>query len=113
MPLWAYALVTLFALCSVGVGWLAVRLVIRVGGPSRRIAYLLPVAAGFLAFYLIGHRLGIVVGPEIPLFGFQVALLGDLVIGFAAALAMALLQALLVRAWTARRPEAAVADPGR
>jgi len=113
MPLSAYALVTLFALCSVGVGWLAVRLVARVGGPTRRMAYLLPVAAGFLAFYLIGHRLGIAIGPEIPLLGFQVALIGDLTIGFAAALAISLPQAIVVRAWTARRSEPPVADPGR
>jgi hypothetical protein len=53
--------------------------------------------AAFLAFYVIGHRLGLAVGPEITLFGFQVALAGDLVIGFAAALATALAQAVAAR----------------
>ena len=60
--------------------------------------------AAFGAFYLIGHKLGLSVGPEVGLFGFQVALLGDLAIGFAAALVVALLQAAVVRA---RRPTAA------
>ena len=89
------------SLCSLVVGIVAVRLAARVGGPTRRAAYVLPVLAGFGAFYLIGHRLGLSVGPEVGLFGFQVALFGDIAIGFAAALAVALLQAALVRA---RRP---------
>ena len=98
MPPQAYALVTLFLVCSVLVGILAVRLVARAGGPRGVAAYLLPVGAAFGALYLVGHRLGIVVGPEVELFGFQVALLGDLLIGFAAALVVAGVQALLVRA---------------
>jgi len=102
MPPQAYALVTLFALCSVALGAAAVRIAASVGGPRGRAAHVLPVAAGFGAFYLIGHRLGISVGPEISLFGFQVALLGDLAIGFAAALAAALVQAAVVR--VTRRP---------
>jgi hypothetical protein len=101
MPPAAYALVTLFLACSVVAGIVAVRLVARLGGPTRRLAYALPVLAGFGAFYLIGHKLGLSVGPEIGLFGFQVALLGDIAIGFAAALAVALLQAAVART---RRP---------
>jgi hypothetical protein len=92
MPPQAYALVTMFTLCSIVLGIVAVRLVALVGGPGRRAAHVLPILAAFGAFYLIGHRLGIAVGPEIPLFGFQVALVGDLAIGFAAALATALIQ---------------------
>ena len=101
MPPAAYALVTLFVACSAVVGIVAVRLAARVGGPTRRLAYVLPVLAGFGAFYLIGHKLGLSVGPEIGLFGFQVALLGDIAIGFAAALVAALVQAAVVRV---RRP---------
>jgi hypothetical protein len=101
MPPQAYALVTLFALCSVALGLLAVRLVARVGGPTSRAAHVLPIVAGFMAFYLVGHRLGIALGPEVSLFGFDVALAGDLAIGFAAALVAALVQAAAVRA---RRP---------
>lgn len=107
MPPTAYALVTLFATCSVIIGWLAVRLIARAGGPATHRAYVLPIAAGFLAFYLIGHRLGISVGPEIPLFGFQVALFGDLAIGFAAAFVTALLQAAFLRVRASQRPNPA------
>jgi hypothetical protein len=56
-----------------------------------------PFVAAFLAFYLIGHRLGIHVGPEIGLYGFRVAIAGDLAIGFAAAVLAALAQAALGR----------------
>jgi hypothetical protein len=97
MPPQAYALVTLFVLCSVALGAAAVRIAARAGGPRGRVAHVIPIAAGFGAFYLIGHRLGLSVGPEISLFGFQVALVGDLAIGFAAALAAALIQAAAYR----------------
>ena len=102
MPMSAYGLVTLFVLCSIAIGWLAVRLVARLGGPTGRAAHVLPIAAGFLAFYLIGHKLGIAVGPEVSLLGFQVALIGDLAIGFAAALVVAVGQWLVVRARATR-----------
>jgi hypothetical protein len=99
MPPQAWALVTTFMACSVVLGWLAVRLVARVADGPRGIRwYVLPVLAGFGAFYLIGHRLGVHVGPEVPLYGFQVNLPGDLAIGFASALIGALMQALVVRA---------------
>jgi hypothetical protein len=103
MPPQAYALVILFLACSVLAGIVAVRLVARLGGPRGRIAYVLPVLGGFGAFYLIGHRFGIVIGPEVGLFGFQVALLGDVLIGFAAALSVAVVQALVARALPGQR----------
>jgi hypothetical protein len=103
MPPQAYALVILFLACSVLAGIVAVRLVARLGGPRGRIAYVLPILGGFAAFYLIGHRFGIVIGPEVGLFGFQVALLGDILIGFAAALSVAVVQALVVRVLPGRR----------
>ena len=102
MPPQAYALVTLFMLSSVALGVTAVRVVARAGGPKGRAAYPLPIAAGFGAFYLVGHRLGLSIGPEVSLFGFQVALVGDLALGFAAALAAALAQAAVMR--VSRRP---------
>ena len=98
MPTTAWALVLLFSLCSVGLGVVAVWIAARVGGPTGRGAVGLPTMAAFGAFYLIGHRLGLSIGPEIPLFGFQVALLGDLALGFAAAMVVALAQAGVVRA---------------
>ncbi len=107
MPPQAYALVTLFALCSVALGWAATRIAARIGGPATRAAYIMPIAAGFLAFYLIGHKLGIAVGPEVSLFGFQVSLFGDLAIGFAAALLAALAQAGWLRVRASQRPDPA------
>jgi hypothetical protein len=102
MPPQAYALVTLFLACSVLSGIVAVQVARRAGGPSRVAAHVLPILAGFGAFYLIGHRLGLSIGPEIGLFGFQVALLGDIAIGFGAALVVALLQAAAVRSRRSR-----------
>ena len=98
MPTQAWALVALFTLCSIALGVVAVRIAARAGGAVGFAASILPVVAAFGAFYLIGHRLGLAVGPEITLFGFQVALFGDLAIGFAAALVVALAQAAVVRA---------------
>ena len=98
MPMQAWALVTLFTVCSIGLGVVAVRVAAQAGGPRGLAAYVLPVIAAFGAFYLIGHKLGLSIGPEVSLFGFQVALLGDLAIGFAAALAAAFVQAAVVRA---------------
>ena len=97
MPPQAFALVALFIACSVLLGVVAVRIRARAGGPRGWLAYPLPILAAFGAFYLIGHRLGLVVGPEIPLFGFQVALLGDLALGFTAAIAVAAAQAFVAR----------------
>jgi hypothetical protein len=97
MPPQAFALVALFSLCSIVLGVVAVRTAARAGGPGRVSAYPLPVIAAFAAFYLIGHRLGLSIGPDVTLFGFQVALLGDLAIGFAAALLVAFAQAAIVR----------------
>lgn len=102
MPPQAYALVALFVLSSVVLGVIAVRIAARLGGPRGPLAYVLPVLAAFGAFYLIGHRLGLVIGPQVELFGLQVALPGDLAIGFLAALALALVQAAVVQARRAR-----------
>jgi len=99
MPPQAFTLVALFLACSVLLGIGAQRLAARVaGGPRGWRAVILPIVGAFGAFYLIGHRLGLAVGPEVSLFGFQVALIGDLAIGFVAALVVALVQAAVVRA---------------
>jgi hypothetical protein len=107
MPPEAYALVALFGVCSVIVGIVAVRIAARAGGPRGILAYVLPVLGGFGALYLVGHRFGIVLGPEVSLFGFQVALLGDIAIGFAAALVVAVLQAVVLRVLPKRRAASA------
>jgi hypothetical protein len=104
MPPQAYALVTLFTLCSIVLGITSVRVAAVIGGPRSRAAYVMPVLAAFGAFYLIGHRLRISPGPEVALFGFQVALVGDLAIGLIAALAMAVMQLAIARARARRLP---------
>ena len=103
MPPQAYALVSLFTACSIVLGVIAVRLVARAGGPREVRAHVLPVIGAFGAFYLIGHRLGLSIGPEVSLFGFQVALFGDLAIGFAAALLVAGVQWAILRSRPGRR----------
>ncbi len=92
----AYALFFLFLACSVVLGWLAYRLAARFGGQRARKAAILPFSAGFGAFYLIGHKFGIGIGPQVELLGFQVPLFGDLAIGFTAAMIAALLQMAVV-----------------
>jgi len=102
----AYALFFTFAAIAVVVGIVATRLGARIaGGPRGFAAHVIPTLAGFGAFYLIGHKLGLHIGPAVELFGFQVTLLGDVAIGFTAALLAALAQAAVVR--SRRRPTAA------
>jgi hypothetical protein len=94
----AYGLFFFFLVCSIVLGWAAARIARRAGGPTSRPAAILPILAGFGAFYLIGHKLGIEIGPMVELFGFQVSLFSDLAIGFAAAMLVALVQAAVVSA---------------
>ncbi|HEX2765777.1 MAG TPA: hypothetical protein VHR55_03960 [Candidatus Limnocylindria bacterium] len=88
MPAAAYALLGLFASLSVACGVGAARLV----GPWRPWAPLLPSLSAFGALWLVGHRLGISLGPEVSLFGFRVAIVLDVAVAVLAALAGAILQ---------------------
>ena len=88
MPSSAFALVGLFAAISVIAG-AAVTAAI---GPRRPLAAVLPALGAFGALYLAGHRLGLVIGPNLPILGFEVALLGDALIALVAALAAAVVQ---------------------
>jgi hypothetical protein len=96
----AYAIFFTFLAFSILLGWVAARIARRAAGPTSRAAVVLPILAGFGAFYLIGHKLGIEIGPMVELYGFQVSLFSDLVIGFAAAMITALVQAAV---WSARQ----------
>lgn len=96
----AYAIFFLFLACSIVLGWAAARIAKRAGGPKSMAAAILPILAGFGAFYLIGHKLGIEIGPIVELFGFQISLLSDLAIGFTAAVIAAIVQAAV---WSARQ----------
>ena len=93
------ALFLTFTAIDVVLGIAATRLVARfAGGPRNVLAHVIPVLAGFGAMGLLGHSLGAHIGPTVPLYGFEVALFGDLAIGFGAALIAALAQAAAVRA---------------
>jgi hypothetical protein len=95
MPPQAFALVGLFTVLSVALGVIAWWIARRppLDGPHGLGGAILPSVAAFGAFYLIGHRAGISIGPEIGLFGFQVALPGDVLLASVAAGAAALGQA--------------------
>ena len=93
MPAAAYALLGLFAAISAASGLLASRLM----RPWRWWTPLLPMLASFGALYLVGHRLGLSAGPEVPLFGFRVSLPFDVAVALAAALATAATQAGALR----------------
>jgi len=92
LPAEAYALVATFAALSVATGIAVTWLV----GPRRAAAVVLPVVAAFAAFYLVGHRLGWAFGPEIGLYGFQVAIVSDLAFAIVAAGFVALAQRALL-----------------
>jgi hypothetical protein len=89
----AYALIGLFVAISTGSGLLASRLM----RPWRWWAPLLPILASFGALYLVGHRLGWSAGPEVPMFGFRVALPFDIAVALGVALATAATQAVALR----------------
>ena len=57
-----------------------------------------PSWSAFGALYLVGHRLGLELGPTMILFGYQVAIVQDVLVAVAAALVAAAVQrALLAR----------------
>jgi hypothetical protein len=96
------ALFLTFTAIDVVLGVLATQLVARfAGGPRTVLAHVIPVLTGFVALGLLGHSLGAHIGPTVALYGFEVALFGDIAIGFVFALLGALVQAGVVRA---RRP---------
>ena len=89
----AYALIGLFAAISVVSGVVASRLL----RPRRWWTPALPIAASFGSLYLVGHRLGWSAGPEVPMFGFRVALPFDLAVALVVALAAAATQSGALR----------------
>lgn len=97
MPPEAFALVGFFAAVSILLGLGAWWIARAVGGPRRARWAIVPGVAAFVALYLVGHRFGLALGPEVELFGFQVALVGDVVIGGFAAIVVALLVAAVRR----------------
>lgn len=85
MPASAYALVATFLVISLVAGVVAARIV----GPWSAWAPVLPSLGGFGALYLIGHRWVLNIGPEVTLWGWQVALPFDAAVALATALVIA------------------------
>jgi hypothetical protein len=92
MPPAAVALLGFFIGVSIVVGAVAALAV----GPRRPLAVVLPILAAFGALYLVGHRLGLDLGPQVDLFGFQVSIVWDLSVAFVAAVTMARVQRRVV-----------------
>ena len=88
MPASAYALVATFAVISLVAAIIAARLV----GPWRWWAVTFPAVAGFGALYLVGHRWLVSIGPEVSVWGWDVALPFDVVVALGVALVVASLQ---------------------
>jgi hypothetical protein len=103
MPANAFALLGFFVLLALFAGVVAVRLV----GPRSVLAVLVPAAAALIALETVGHRLGLVVGPQVRLFGFDVSLPFDVAVAFAAALVGALVQRAVLGAREGGRGTAA------
>ena len=92
------ALFFTFTLIDVVLGILATRVVARIaGGPRNLPAHAIPILSGFGAMGILGHSMGTHIGPTVPLYGFDVALFGDIAIGLVFALIGALAQAAVVR----------------
>jgi hypothetical protein len=88
-----------FTVVDVVLGVLAALVVGRFAtGPRGLLASVVPFLAAFGAMGLLGHALGAHIGPTVAMYGFEVALFGDLAIGVTAALLGALAQAAVVRA---------------
>ena len=93
MPPAAIALLVFFIGVSIVVGAAAAYAV----GPRRPVAVVLPILAAFGALYIVGHRLGLDLGPQVGLFGFQVSIVWDLVVAMVAAVTVAFVQRAVLR----------------
>jgi hypothetical protein len=102
MPPAAFALIGFFVAVAVGTGAGATALV----GPRRPAAVLAPVAAAFAGLYLVGHQLGLSIGPSVRLFGFDVALVWDVAVAVGAALVAALAQRAILERRAVRQGSA-------
>jgi hypothetical protein len=88
VPASAYALLVTFVLVSILSGIVAARVV----GPWTWWATVLPGVAAFGLLYLVGHRWAVSIGPEMTLWGWQVALPFDVGVALAAAFVTAAIQ---------------------
>jgi len=88
MPASVYGLIATFAAISVVSGLVAARLV----GPWRWWSPILPMLAAFGALYLIAHRWVVSIGPQVSVFGWEIALPFDTLVALATAAAVAAVQ---------------------
>jgi hypothetical protein len=70
----------------------------RLGGPRHLLAHVVPILASLGGSGLLGHQLGLHIGPKVTLYGFEISLLGDVAMAFLFALVGALAQAAVWRA---------------
>jgi len=87
----AFALLGVFTAICIAAGVIAWRLLLA----DLAWGALLPAAAAFVVLWLVGHRLGWTFGPELQLFGFDVALPWELFLAFVTAFGVAGLHRLL------------------
>ena len=99
MPPEAIALLVFFIGLAIVVGAVVAYAV----GPRRPAVAILPILAAFGALYVVGHRLGLSVGPQANLFGFEVSIVWDVVVAIVAAVVVAVLQSAVLQ----RRAQAA------
>jgi hypothetical protein len=87
------------SIMNVVVAVVATQLVARgLGGPRHLLAHVIPILSSLGGSGLLGHQLGVHLGPRITLYGFEISLLGDIAVAFIFALIGALAQAAVWRA---------------
>jgi hypothetical protein len=69
----------------------------RLRGPRHLLAHIVPILTSFGASGLLGHQLGVHLGPKVVLYGFEISLFGDVLVAFLFALVGALAQAAVWR----------------
>ena len=69
----------------------------RLGGPRHLLAHIVPILVSLGGSGLMGHQLGVHLGPRVVLYGFEISLLGDVSVAFLFALVGALAQAAVWR----------------
>jgi hypothetical protein len=105
MPPEAIALLVFF----VGVAFVVGAVAAYAVGPRRPWATILPILGAFGSLYVVGHRIGLSLGPQVNLFGFEVAIVWDVAVAIVAAVVVAVLQRQSAAAPNRPRPEVAVA----
>lgn len=84
---------------NVAVAVIATQIVARwAGGPRHVLAHVVPILVSLGASGLLGHQLGVHLGPKVTLYGYEISLFGDLAVAFVCAMVGALAQAAVWRA---------------